>query len=101
MSFVDKLGICISLVVALLALRDSRASLRAAVAVFVSEASSLSDWVDSADLRVIFGSGVYSVLHELVDNDVLEHKEVPGGSERGGRPRSLYRWKKKLAESVS
>jgi len=34
---------------------------------------------------------IYSALRGLVCDGLLDVREVPGGPERGGRPKSLYR----------
>lgn len=53
------------------------------------------DWVLGYALYVEHGARVYSIFRRLQRDGLLERREEPGGPERGGRARALYRWRQK------
>ena len=71
---------------------------RAYLKTFAAVARALRDasgWVSGFALYEEHGRRVYSIFRRLESDGFVERREEPGGSERGGRPRAMYRWWRK------
>lgn len=94
MHWYDYGAVLLAMVLALIAGKESKFALRAAVAVYVRDESKLRDWVRTFELRTVFGPFVYDALRDLVKDKLLERKDTPGDVDvRGPYPNVWYRWK--------
>lgn len=89
MRWPDYTAIGCALLLALWADYDAGIALRASIVTFLVVEN---DWVRGYDLRQMFGPSVYRCLHRLVEDELVDRREEPGGLKRGERPEYLYRW---------
>lgn len=96
MHWYDHLAILCALLLALWADHDAGIALRASIANYLSGVGFDDDepaWVRGFDLRRMFGPSVYKHLNRLVEDELIERREEPGGEKRGYRHAYSYRWR--------